>query len=63
MLAITLESNTRFLFESRTAKGLIIDCLEDLSGRNYVLKNLKLWKGDLKIDEIFVSPENHNDMF
>ena len=27
------ESNTRFLFESRTAKGLIIDCLEDLSIR------------------------------
>ena len=51
------ESNTRFLFESRIAKGLIIDCLEDLSGV-ISKKNLKLWKGDLKIEEIFVSSEN-----
>ncbi len=50
------ESNTRFLFESRTAKGLIIDCLEDLSIK--VSKNLKLWKGDLKIEEIFINSEN-----
>ena len=54
------ESNTRFLFESRTAKGLIIDCLEDLSSK--VSKNLKLWKGDLKIEEIFVSSENINSV-
>ena len=50
------ECNSRFLFESRTANGLIIDCLENLSKK--VSKNLKLWKGDLKIEEIFIDSEN-----
>ena len=50
------ECNTRFLFESRSAKGLIIDCLKDL--KSEVTKNLKLWKGDLKIDEIYINSEN-----
>ncbi len=50
------ECNSRFLFETRSAKGLIIDCLENLSSK--VSKNLKLWKGDLKIEEIFVNSEN-----
>lgn len=50
------ECNTRFLFETRSAKGLVIDCLKDLEKE--ISKNLKLWKGDLKIVETYVNSEN-----
>ncbi len=50
------ECNTRFLFESRSAKGLIIDCLKNFKKK--VSKNLRLWKGDLKMEETFVNSEN-----
>lgn len=52
------ESNTRYLFETTNSKGLIVDCIKNL--RTEVLKNTKLWKGDLKIIEDFVNSENIN---
>lgn len=52
------EANTRFLFERTNAKGLVIDCLNQLHEK--VSKNLTLWKGDLKIIEKFVNAENIN---
>ena len=53
------EANTRFLFERTNAKGLIIDCLNQLHSK--VSKNLTLWKGDLKIIEKLVNNENINE--
>ncbi len=50
------ESNTRFLFERTNAKGLVIDCLENL--KNKISKNLILWKGDLTIIEKLINAEN-----
>ena len=52
------ESNTRYLFETTNSKGLIVDCIKNL--RTEVLKNTKLWRGDLKIIEDFVNSENIN---
>ena len=50
------ESNTRYLFETTSPKGLIIDCVKNL--KTEVLKNTKLWRGDLKIIENFIDSEN-----
>ena len=50
------ESNTRFLFESSSPRGLIIDCIKDF--QDIVKENLKLWKGDLTIEESFVDSDN-----
>ena len=50
------ECNTRFLFEIRSAKGLVLDCLKNL--KKEISKNLKLWKGDLEIVETYVHSEN-----
>lgn len=50
------ECNTRFLFEIRSAKGLVLDCLKNL--KKEISKNLKLWKGDLEIVETHVHSEN-----
>lgn len=52
------ESNTRYLFETTSSKGLIIDCIKNLKAK--VSKSTKLWKGDLKIVEEFVDSENFN---
>ena len=52
------ESNTRYLFETTNSKGLIVDCIKNLKAE--VLKNTKLWRGDLKIIEDFVNSENIN---
>lgn len=41
------ECNTRFIFERTSAKGLVIDCIEDLKDK--VSKNINLWKGDLRV--------------
>lgn len=41
------ECNSRFIFERTSPKGLVIDCIENLKKK--VSKNVKLWKGDLKI--------------
>ena len=54
------EANTRYIFETRSPKGLIIDCNKSL--RNKVEKNVKLWKGDLRIVEAHVNSENILDI-
>ena len=41
------ESNTRFIFERTSCKGLIVDIIENLEQK--VMKNVKLWKGDLTV--------------
>lgn len=41
------ESNTRFIFERTSAKGMVIDCINDLEKK--IKKRVKVWKGDLKI--------------
>ena len=53
-----IESNTRYLFETTNSKGLIIDCIKNL--KTEVLRNTKLWRGDLKIIEDFVDSKNIN---
>lgn len=50
------ESNTRFVHETRSCKGLIIDCIHEFEKK--VKKNTKLWKGNLAILQKKVSPEN-----
>ncbi len=54
------ESNTRFIFERCSPKGLIIDCLNDFEKK--VLSNIKIWTGDLKIIENYVSDKNVLDL-
>ena len=51
-----LESNTRYIFERTSSKGLIIDCIEEFQKK--VSNNFKLWKGDLTIVQTFVNSEN-----
>ncbi len=51
-----IESNTRFIYERTSPKGLIIDCLSDL--KNKVSKNINLWKGNLQIVEKNINSEN-----
>ncbi len=50
------ESNTRFIFETRSLRGLIIDCIPNF--KNQVNKNIKTWRGELNIEETFISTEN-----
>jgi hypothetical protein len=50
------ESNTKFLFERTSAKGLIIDCIDDFKVK--VSKNTKLWKGDLEVIEKKIDTTN-----
>lgn len=50
------ECNTRLLYERTACRGLIVDCLDNLEAK--VSKNIKLWKGDLSVVEIFVNSEN-----
>lgn len=54
------ECNTRFIFERTGAKGLIIDCIENFSKK--ILKNIKLWRGDLTALEMFISSDNINSI-
>lgn len=54
------EANTRFLFETRSPKGLIVDCEKNLAQK--VSKKIKLWRGDLAIEEIFINTENIMDL-
>lgn len=54
------ESNTRFIFETRSLRGLVIDCLPDL--KNKINQNIKSWKGELSIEENFVSTDNILDI-
>ncbi len=50
------ECNTKFIFERTSAKGLIIDCLKNF--KINVLKNIKLWRGDLNIVEKKIDSKN-----
>ena len=50
------EANTRFIFERCSPKGTIVDCIENLEDK--VKKNLKLWKGELKIINKIVNSKN-----
>ncbi len=54
------ESNTRFIFERTSAKGTIIDCIEDLEIK--VRKRIKLWKGDLSIINEKINSNNILDI-
>ncbi len=54
------EANTRFLFEMKNSKGIIIDVMDDLE--NKVKKNISLWKGDLKICQEKIETQNVNDV-
>ena len=50
------ESNTRYIFERTSGKGLVVDCIPDLQKK--VADSVKLWKGDLTVVETFVNSEN-----
>tara|TARA_A100001011_G_C14280993_1_gene831600 strand:+ start:710 stop:1636 length:927 start_codon:yes stop_codon:yes gene_type:complete len=50
------ESNTRYLFEKSSCKGMIVDNIKNLKQK--VSKYVKLWKGDLTIIENTVTSEN-----
>ena len=50
------ESNTRFLFERSSGDGLIIDIIDNLQKR--VEKNIRLWRGNLKILNRKIDSEN-----
>ena len=54
------ECNTRFIFERSSPKGLIVDCIENLS--NKISKNIKLTNGDIIILEKLISSENINSI-
>ena len=50
------ESNTRFIFERSSGDGLIIDIIDNFQKR--VEKNVRLWKGNLKILNRKIDSEN-----
>ncbi len=50
------EANTRFVFERTSCEGLIVDIIKDFE--NEVKKNLSIWKGNLKIIEKKIEPQN-----
>ena len=54
------ESNTRFVYERASAKGLIVDVVENLEQK--VKKNVSFWRGDLTIVEKEVNAENLIDL-
>jgi hypothetical protein len=55
-----IEANTRFIFERCSPKGAIIDCMEDLEQK--VKKNIKLWKGELKIINRVIDSNNIHEV-
>ena len=50
------ECNTRFIYERTSAKGVVVDCIDDLEKK--ISRNVKLWKGDLKIVNEKVNSNN-----
>ena len=54
------ECNTRFIFDRCSAKGTIIDCINNFEEK--VKKNVELWKGDLKIINKKINTENIHDL-
>ena len=55
-----IEANTRFLYDRYYPKGIIIDCEKNLKEK--VHANINSWKGDLKILEKNIIPDNVNDI-
>ena len=54
------ESNTRFLFEKNSTKGLIIDGHPNL--KTEVSKILKIWRGHLQVHNEYIDSENILDI-
>lgn len=54
------ECNTRFIFDRCSAKGTIIDCINNFEEK--VKKNVELWKGDLKIINKKINTDNIRDL-
>ena len=54
------EANTRFLYEIKNSKGIIIDVINDFEKK--VKKNISLWKGDLRICQEKIETENINEV-
>tara|TARA_B100001175_G_scaffold205549_1_gene174491 strand:+ start:912 stop:1826 length:915 start_codon:yes stop_codon:yes gene_type:complete len=54
------ESNTRFIFETRSLKGMVIDCISNL--KKQINQGIKTWKGELTIEEVFISSKNILDI-
>ena len=50
------ETNTRFVYERSSCKGLIVDVIENLEQK--VKGNINFWKGDLKVVEKEIDSEN-----
>tara|TARA_B100000963_G_C22625993_1_gene672413 strand:- start:2091 stop:3026 length:936 start_codon:yes stop_codon:yes gene_type:complete len=50
------ESNTKFIFETTSAHGMIVDCLKNFKEK--VKENTKIWKGQLEIIEQQVNSKN-----
>jgi len=50
------EANTRFIFERSSSKGTIIDCIDDFENR--VKRNIKAWRGELKIIKKIINSDN-----
>ena len=50
------ESNTKFIFETESPHGMIIDCIKNF--REKVKENTLIWKGQLEIIEQKVSSKN-----
>jgi len=50
------EANTRFVFERTSCEGLIIDIIKNFEKE--VKKNLNIWRGNLKILEKKIDPQN-----
>lgn len=50
------ESNTRFIFERTSPKGMVVDSIPNLE--NKIKKRIKIWKGDLKIVNKEINSDN-----
>jgi len=54
------EANTRFIFERTSAKGAVIDCIDNLEDK--ISKKIALWKGELNIINKSVNSNNIIDL-
>ena len=54
------ESNSRFIFERTSSKGMVVDSIPDLE--NKIKKRIKIWKGDLKIVNKEINSNNVLDI-
>ena len=50
------ESNTRFIFERTSPKGMVVDCIDNLEKK--IKKKVKVWRGDLKIINKKINTKN-----